>query len=529
MKLPLFDLNASSAVSEEKKQIAVIGSGIGGMASAALFAKAGYKINVLEMNPDCIGGHGRWRTIDGLKYSMGPQYVWEFNEGEKGDRFLEFLEIKSSNPFMLMEQDGFENVFIGTRSDSCNSYFCHFKVPLGLNNFRDELTAVFPEEADNFNHLFKDMAAIYNTLTSFFNRNIDSDNIIFLASKFIISGEADFPIKLKIFHALFLSVKEWFDIYKISSLPRRILYAHGGIFAESESEMSALAYIAGTGNYHKGARYPEKGFHFLFESLASLIRENGGTVETGKKVERLESENNIITKAICSDGTEYPCDLVFSDISPRLTYSLLDKNTDIFKYTPSGSIPTICIGLRKGLNSIDQMKGRNYWWQSGTEVNYMNPDITSTPHMIFVCSPTANRYGAGEKTDKDALVVFCPGNYLQEKNIYSKGEEAVREYKKNLAENIVNILDNNMFPGLKSRLLFAEVISSIDIESDTNGEMGNAYGRRLSVKEILKGPIDEPDCPGNLYNVSATKNSPGIAGGISTAITLFEKIAGIKI
>ncbi|HPS59525.1 MAG TPA: NAD(P)-binding protein [Spirochaetota bacterium] len=525
--LRFFSPKDSSPWAGDKKNIVVIGSGIGGMASAALFAKIGHHVSVLEMNDSQIGGHGRCLTLDGMKYSMGPQYVWEFNEGERGDRFLKFLGIKSSNPFLLMERDGFERVFIGSRNDyENNSYFLNFRVPLGLDNFRKELSAMFPEESDNINSLFRDMTAIFNTYKSFFSRQNDSDSYIFLAAKFLLSNEANFSLKMKMAQVLFLSVKEWFDQYKISSLPRRILYGHGGIFAESESEMSALAYIIGTGNYHKGARYPEKGFHFFFESLVSSIRANGGTVETGKKVVQLVTKNNIVTSAVCNDGTVYPCDVVFSDISPRLTYSLLGKSIASFKYLPSHSIPTVCIGLKKGLEPIAAMKGRNYWWQDGKEVNYNNPDITAPPKMLFVCSPTANKYGAAAKKNKDALVVFCPGNYNQENKIYAKGPGAVSAFKQKLATDIVEILDRNMFPGLKSKLLFTEVVSSIDIKAQTNGEMGNAYGRRLSVKEILKGQIEENGCPKNLYNVSATKNSPGIAGGIGTASALFEELTG---
>lgn len=525
-----FNPKDSSLWTGDKKNIVVIGSGIGGMASAALFAQAGHHVSVLEMNDSQIGGHGRWLTLDGMKYSMGPQYVWEFNDGERDDRFLKFLRIKESNPFLLMERDGFERVFIGSRNDfENNSYFVNFKVPLGLENFRKELAVMFPEEAANLNSLFADMTAIFNTYKSFFSRHNDSDSYIFLAAKFLLSSEANFALKMKMAQVLFMSVKEWFDQYKISSMPRRILYGHGGIFAESESEMSALAYIIGTGNYHKGARYPEKGFHFFFESLVSSIRANGGTVETGKKVVQLVTKHNIVTKAICSDGSEYQCDAVFSDISPRLTWSLMGKSTASFKYLPSHSIPAICIGLKKGLDSISAMKGRNYWWQDGSEINYNNPDIALPPKMLFVCSPTANRYGASVKKNRDALVVFCPGNYNQENKLYSAGPDVVQQFKEKLAGDVVDILDRNMFPGLKSKLLFTKVVSSIDIKTETGGEMGNAYGRRLSVKEILKGPIEETGCPGNLYNVSATKNSPGIAGCIGTASTLLEELTGITI
>jgi len=525
----LFSNENTPLWTNEKKRIVVIGSGIGGMASASLFSKIGHQVNVLEMNNELIGGHARWLTIGGVRFSMGPQYVWEFGEGEDGDNFLKFLDLKKTNPFYLMESDGFERVFIGTRNDESNSYFLNFKVPLGLEKFRDQMAVLFPEEKDKLHSLFNDMIGIYTAFKKFFNENDENEGRILLAAKFFLTGEAPIPIRLKLGQTLFISLKEWFDNYGISSFPRRILYGHGGIFAESESEMSALAYIVGTGNYHSGARYPVKGFHHFFNSMASLIHENGGSVETGKRVISLETENNQVTKAICEDGTEYPCDFVFSDISPRLTYGLIGKQKKEFNYTPSHSVPTICIGFKRGLASIDAMKGRNYWWQDGNEIDYDNPDVTAPPRMLYIGSPTANGNSGLKKYDKDALIVFCAGNYNQEKEIYKRGEKEVKLFKKKLADDVVTILDRNIFPGLKSKLLFTEVISSIDIEKDTGGEMGNAYGRRMSVKEILSGTIDEKDCPANLFNVSATKNIPGILGGVFTAKKLFEELTGRKV
>ena len=85
--------------------------------------------------------------------------------------------------------------------------------------------------------------------------------------------------------------------------------------------MSAIAFIVGTGNYHKGASYPVNGFYHFFNSMVSCNSENGGSVETGKKViSDLKLKTIMVTKAVCADGSEYPCDYIFSDISPRLTY-----------------------------------------------------------------------------------------------------------------------------------------------------------------------------------------------------------------
>jgi len=529
LSIPFFRTKEQKIWNGGQKKIVVIGSGIGGLASGALFAKAGHHVTVLESNKELIGGHGRCLTFDRIKYSMGPQYVWEFGDGMIGDRFLKFLGIKESNPFILMAKDGFERFFIGDKKEGQNFCCVDFKVPMGLENFRTQLISLFPEEKDQLNALFSDMIAIFDTYKTFFKRHSAAEGRHLLATKFLLAGKVPMSMKIKIGQTIYQGLQSFFDHYHISPIVRRILYGHGGIFAENESEMSAIAYIVGTGNYHQGAWYPENGFHHFFNSLAGVIQKAGGRVETGKRVTALETGHNSVTKAVCEDGSSYECDFLFSDISPRLTHKLLGLDTENFDYTPSHSIPTCCIGIKGSMPAVSEMKGRNYWWQDGKEVDYNLPDITAPPRMLYIGSPTANGFGKARTNPSEALVVFCPGNYEQEKEIYRQGTVSVNLFKQKLASDIITILDRNVFPGIKLNLLFAEIISSIDIKNDTGGEKGNAYGRRLAVDEILKGPIREEGCPANLYNVSATKNSPGIAAGIFTASLMFEELTGQKI
>ncbi len=526
---PFFRAHEQTLWNGNPRKIVVVGSGIGGMASGALFANIGHHVTVLEFNKKLIGGHGRCLTFNKMPYSMGPQYVWEFGEQMLGARFLKFLNLHESNPFVPMSKDGFEKLFIGNRDDACNYCCINFKVPMGLENFRRELKCLFPEESEHLDALFDDMIAIFKTFKSHYRRNVANQGRFLMATKFMMTGKVPLEMKLKLGQTIYLSLKEFFDQHKINNPIRRILYGHGGIFAENESEMSAIAYIVATGNYHEGAWYPKYGFSHFFDSLASVIRTAGGCVETGKKVIHLETINNVVTRVICEDGSSYECDFLFSDISPRLTAKLLGSGTEKFDYTPSHSFPTCCIGIKRGLEAIADMKGRNYWWQDGNEVNFNNPDITVSPRGLFIGSPSANGYGQAGRDNEDALVVFCPGNYDQEKKIYEKGPVAVEKFKHRLVDDIISILEKNIFPGIRSRVLFAEILSSIDIENETNSELGNAYGRRLTVGEILKGPIWEENCPANLYNVSATKNSPGIAGGIFTAELIFKELTGQEI
>ncbi len=529
LTIPFFRTKDQLLWNGTPRNIVVVGSGIGGMASGALFAKAGHHVTVLELNQNLLGGHGRCITFGNLNFSMGPQYVWEFGTGQIGDRFLQFLGIKESNPFLPMQPDGFERIFIDRETPSKNHCRLDFKVPLGLDNFRGELIDMFPEEKDAIHSLFDDMTALFEVYKSYFKGHSATEGRFLLATKILLTTRVSMETKLKLRRTISMSVKDLFDQHRISPIVRRILYGHGGIFAENESDMSAIAYIVGTGNYHAGAWYPKNGFYHFFNSLASVIWSSGGSVLTGNRVVRLETIAGSVTKAICADGSAHDCDFLFSDISPRLTARLLGQEDENFDYTPSHSVPACCIGVKGGLPAITGMKGRNYWWQDGNEINYNSPDITRPPRMLFIGSPTANGFGQVIETADDGLVVFCPGNYEQEKQIYEKGPEAVKAFKQQLAGDIVGILDRHVFPGIRSRLAFAEIVSSIDIERDTGGEFGNAYGRRLTVDEILNSPIKEEHCPANLYNVSATKNSPGIAAGIFTAALIFEELTGQQI
>ena len=50
---------------------------------------------------------------------------------------------------------------------------------------------------------------------------------------------------------------------------------------------------------------------FIFDSLKNVIKTSGGSVETGKRVIRLETENNIVTRVVCEDGSSYDSDFLF--------------------------------------------------------------------------------------------------------------------------------------------------------------------------------------------------------------------------
>ena len=58
---------------KNKKKVVIIGSGVGGLSTAALLAKRGYDVTVLEKNEN-LGGRANIFTAEGFTFDMGPSW-----------------------------------------------------------------------------------------------------------------------------------------------------------------------------------------------------------------------------------------------------------------------------------------------------------------------------------------------------------------------------------------------------------------------------------------------------------------------
>src|SRR3954449_11649641 len=56
-----------------RRSVAIVGGGIAGLATAALLAKDGYRVTVLEQGPKVGGRAGSW-AADGFRFDTGPSW-----------------------------------------------------------------------------------------------------------------------------------------------------------------------------------------------------------------------------------------------------------------------------------------------------------------------------------------------------------------------------------------------------------------------------------------------------------------------
>jgi phytoene dehydrogenase-like protein len=179
---------------------------------------------------------------------------------------------------------------------------------------------------------------------------------------------------------------------------------------------------------------------------------------------------------------------------------------------------------------LQALQLRNIWWQDGKgKIEYAAPDDTRLPQTIYLGSPTANGIHSNNSDPaRQALIVFSPGDFSRSKQRYLQDPSKYAAFKKELTGRMLELIDEKIFPGLLSGIESCECYTPWDVFQELGAEAGNAYGRRLTLKNLLAGP--PPQLPfENLHIACASVGLPGIATAFQTAAHLFFKLSGRRI
>src|SRR6056297_128953 len=138
------------------KRVGIIGSGIGGIASAIQLASRGYNVNVFEKNNEPGGKLGELKT-DGFRFDTGPSV---FTMPELVD---ELFQIAGKNPRDYFEYAGLKQ--------SCKYFFDDGTVinaQQNINEFAKELNDKIGEQPENLFHFLNKSKTIYDLTSDVF-------------------------------------------------------------------------------------------------------------------------------------------------------------------------------------------------------------------------------------------------------------------------------------------------------------------------------------------------------------------------
>ncbi len=155
--------------------VAIIGSGLGGLVCGAVLGMHGYKVGIFEKNRQ-IGGCLQTYARDKTVIDTGVHYIGGLGPGQNLNAIFKYIGILDKLKLKQMDVDGFDVIGFGDDSKP-------YKLAQGYTNFKKQLLADFPGEEqalDYYCNKIKEVCAkfpLYNLRTGDYSEKEDVLNI----------------------------------------------------------------------------------------------------------------------------------------------------------------------------------------------------------------------------------------------------------------------------------------------------------------------------------------------------------------
>lgn len=497
----------------------IIGSGVGGLATAICLARAGQKVLVLEQHY-VPGGWSHSFTLNGQRFSPGVHYVGYIDEGQSTNELYCGLGIANDMVFFRMNKNAYEHCLIGD---------VKFDIPAGIENFKNKLSTTFPQEEKNIKK--------YLTLVQKVNEEL------LLMPK--LKGwwqKVTVPFRTKNFgkYSLF-PLKKVVGWHVKNPLLKAILNIQCGDHGLPPNRACFPVHCSVMNHYFDGGFYPMGGGGGIVKAMTNGVKRNGGEIRVQQNVEKILIENSKAIGVQLKDGEKIYAKTVISNADPSITYlnligkehlsKKLIKKLEKTKYSVTSLILFLTLDIdvtQFGIDSgnIWMMKDENDDANFDELMNAKIDDGDSFPAVFISCTTMKDPVSFNGKYHNFEIVTYVNYEGLKE---FNDLEDYHNEKYKNFKAKVINKLMNNVekiIPNAKKHIVQAELGTPKTNEFYINSTKGNVYGTEKTLNQVGPFSYKNKSEIENLYLCGASTLSHGVGGathsGVATAALILN-------
>lgn len=491
----------------DKFDVVVIGSGLGGLETACILAKNGYKVCVLEKNRQ-FGGTLQLFSRGKVVFDAGVHYIGGLGEGQPLHRLFNYLGILDKLQIKPLNADGFDHIQLGKRENT-------YKIPQGKEEFIKTMAAYFPDERKAIETYWEDLQRITEQ-TPYYNVHIEP-------REFILSPHYQ------------QSIGEYLDQLTDNTTLKKVLAGNNLLYAGQAYKTPLYVHAMVEFAYLQSAWKCIDGADQIAKLLLEKLKEWGGEARNYSEVQSIQTLGGSVASVKLTSGIEIACNRVIANIHPEKLFEMLEP----------GLLRPVYINRIKSLDNSTSAFTLNLVLKPET--------LPAFNHNIYY-----HRYPEIWTTDYEleewpkTIAVFCqPGrknpNYAESLSVmtYMKWEEVepwastfrvipghgesrgetYEQFKKEKALKIIEELDR-VLPGIEKHIQEYSAQTPLTYRDYLGTPKGSIYGISMNSEEAMKYIFSSRQRIENLYLTGQNLNLHGVVGVTISAIVTCSEILG---
>jgi phytoene desaturase len=490
------------------KSVIIIGSGFGGLGSACLLSKAGYKVTVLEKNEQ-VGGRASVFETKGFKFDMGPSWylmpdVFEhFFEILREDvhKYLDLKKLAPSYRIFYKDTDQQVDIYSDLKKDLKTIENIETGAGEALERYLDQAGYQYEVAKDRF--MYKN----YDSIKDFFTKEM------------AVEGR-----KLSVLSNMDRYVRKYFKTDAMQKIMQYPLVFLGSSPYNTPAIYNIMSHI----DFNMGVFYPQGGIYEITKSLQSIAEKHGAKFKTKAGVRQIIVEEGKAVGVRLENGKELRADIVISNADIHHTEQKLlapEYRTKSEKYwdkrTLAPSALIMYLGVKGKLPSLTHhnLLFSKDWKQNFAEI--FDRPVWPTDPSLYICNPSKTDPSVAPKNHENlfVLVPIAPGLTYTDKQL------------EKYADKILMTMESEMdLPDLREKIVYKKLFSVKDFASRYNSQKGTALGLAHTLKQTaIFRPNNISKKVQDLYFVGAGTN-PGIGMPITliSAELMYKRLTDDK-
>lgn len=493
---------------QDKYDVVIVGSGLGGLVSAIILAKEGKSVCVLEKNNQ-FGGNLQTFVRDKTIFDTGVHYIGGLSEGQNLYQYFKYLGIIDDIELKQLDENGFDIITF----DDDEVEYRHGQ---GYENFIKNLVEQFPEEKKG---ILAYCDALRETCRKF--------------PLYMVEVGKPYYEDTKIFE---IFAKEFIDSVTTNKKLRAVLSGSNLLYAGEADRTPFYVHALSVNSYIESSYRCVNGGSQITKALLKRLKEAGGEAYKRHEVTDFNLIDGEIASVSLANGIDIKGTTFISNIEPKQTIKMVGEGSFRKSYVKriesiESTIAAFTLYLVLKPGTFKYLNKNYYHYKD-------EASVWDAFHYTEESWPRAYMISMGIKKNSDGygdnITVMTYMNFDEMKpwedtfntaaNKNDRGQ-TYEEFKREKEEKLLSEVEKK-FPNIRDCVEAVYSSTPLSYRDYIGSNRGSMYGYVKDANNSLKSFISARTKIKNLYFTGQSLNMHGILGVTISGVVTCSLLLG---